>query len=420
MNDVIIIGGGPAGSVLGCYLSKAGIKNMIIEGANHPRPHVGESLVPVTTRVFREIDFLDVMEREGFIRKYGASWHAPAGKEASIVFKDFPQEGVNLDYSYHVDRKMFDLHLLKHAEKSGSKVYQGVRVKQVNFENGRAVGVRVSIGGEELDLRSKIVVDASGRNTMLGNQLKIKEKDPIFDQYAVHAWFKGINRGGGDHADFIHIYFLEVERGWVWQIPISNEVTSIGVVTDKKVFRESTGDLEEFFKTHIVSNPDLVTAMHTAERVSEFKTEGDYSYSLSKFVGDGFICIGDAARFVDPIFSSGVSVALFSAKFASEQICQALATGDTSAAALKPYEVRIRNGVSVWYEFIRLYYKLLPLFTYFIQSKEHRSEIQRLLQGDVYDREEVPVLDAMRDYIRTVEQSESHVFRARLSDIPID
>ena len=420
MTDVIIVGGGPAGSALGSYLSKAGISNIIIEGANHPRPHVGESLVPFTTRVFREIEFLEVMENIGFVRKYGASWHPPAGKEVSTIFKDFPQEGVNQDYSYHVDRSQFDLALLKHAEKLGSKVYQGVYANQVLFENGQAVGVRVKIAGQELDLHSKIVVDASGRNTLLGNQLKLKKKDPIFDQYAIHAWFEDFDRGEGPSEDYIHIYFLEVERGWVWRIPITDEITSIGVVTDKKVFRESAKNIEEFFYKQVNSHPDLAASMQSAVRINEFDTEGDYSYSLEKFVGDGYLCIGDAARFVDPIFSSGVSVAMYSAKYASEQIIATLETGDFSEAALKPYEERLRGGVSVWYEFIRLYYKLLPLFTHFIQQKEHREEVQRLLQGDVYDRDEVPVLDAMRNYIKAVEKSDSHILRSRLTDIPID
>ena len=360
------------------------------------------------------------MENEGFVKKYGASWHPPAGKEASVIFKEFPQDGIHQDYTYHVDRGIFDHLLLKHAEELGSQVYQGVRAKQVNFDGDRAVGVRVSLGDQEVDLRSKIVVDASGRSTLLGNQLKIKEKDLIFDQYAVHAWFRGVNRGEELSADFIHIYFLEVERGWVWQIPITDEITSMGVVTDKKVFRKSSGDHQEFFTKHIQSHPDLVVAMDSAERVNEYKTEGDYSYSLKRFVGDGYLCVGDAARFVDPIFSSGVSVALFSAKYAAEEIVNALEGGDFSAAVFKPYEDRIRGGVKVWYDFIRLYYKLLPLFTHFVQSKEHRLEIIRLLQGDVYDREEVPVLDAMRDYIHTVEKSDSHIFRGRLTDIPID
>jgi FADH2 O2-dependent halogenase len=194
----------------------------------------------------------------------------------------------------------------------------------------------------------------------------------------------------------------------------------VGVVADKKVIREFHSDPKTYFNTHVKDNPDLARAMQNAVRINEFKTEGDYSYSLSKFAGDGFVCIGDAARFVDPIFSSGVSVALYGAKYSSERILKAFEAGDFSEAMLKPFETRMRGGVGIWYEFIRLYYKLLPLFTHFIQSKHHRLEVLRLLQGEVYDRSQVPVLDAMREYIKVVEQSDDHLLRNSLTDIPID
>lgn len=211
MDEVIIIGGGPAGSTLGTYLGMHGIKSTILESANHPRPHVGESMVTSSTRVFQEIGFLPVLEREGFPHKFGASWHPPTGKEFAIEFAEFPQEGIHQDYTYHVDRSKFDLLLLKHAEQTGAKVCQGVHVKQVLFQDGKAAGVRAQIGSKTVDLRSKLVVDASGRNTLIGNQLKLKVKDPIFNQYAVHAWFSGVNRGHKKSAEFIHIYFLEID-----------------------------------------------------------------------------------------------------------------------------------------------------------------------------------------------------------------
>ncbi len=190
MSDVIIIGSGPAGATLGSYLSLAGIDNVILEQANHPRPHVGESLVTSTYIPFKEIGFLDTMEEMGFVRKYGAAWHAFSGKEFAIPFSAFPKHGIDRDYIYHVDRSKFDHLLTKHAEKLGSKVYQGVRVKQVLFDGSQAVGVRAQVAEAEFDLHAKIVVDCSGRHTLLGRQLTIKDNDPIFDQYAVHAWYK--------------------------------------------------------------------------------------------------------------------------------------------------------------------------------------------------------------------------------------
>ncbi|HZD11476.1 MAG TPA: NAD(P)/FAD-dependent oxidoreductase [Candidatus Binatia bacterium] len=426
MIDVIIVGGGPAGSAMGCYLSKMGISNVIFEGANHPRVHVGESMVTSSTRVFQELGFLETMEREGFVHKYGASWHPilggheawHTGQEASIEFAEFPQPGVNQDYTYHVDRSKFDLLLLKHAESLGSKVVQGATVTKVLFEGNKACGVRVRIADQEIDFHARMVVDASGRGTLLGRQLRLKKNDPIFDQYAVHAWFKNVSKAGPT-ADFIHIYFLPVERGWAWQIPITEEITSIGIVAEREVFRRAHTDVETYFLRYVESNADLAAAMSTASRINDFRVEGDYSYSMEKFVGDGFLMVGDAARFVDPIFSSGVSVALYSAKFASETIEKALGSNDVRAEALMPYETKLRKGVTIWYEFIRLYYKLLPLFTYFISSSKYRLQVLQLLQGEVFDRESVPVLDEMRAFIERVEKTDNHLFKSQLSAIEI-
>jgi FADH2 O2-dependent halogenase len=398
----------------------AGIKNLILEGHNQPRPHVGESLVLSTMRAFADIGFIDTMERAGFVKKYGAAWRDFGGKEQALHFSEFRQEGIDRDHTYHVDRGQFDLLLLKHAQSLGSDVHQGVQVKRVNFVDGRAVGVRAKFAGQEIDIPSRVVVDASGRQTLLGRQLNLKQNDPIFNQYAVHAWFENVERGEDPKtADYIHIYFLPVKRGWAWQIPITDRITSVGVVAEREVFQQFKSESERYFDTYVQSNKGLARAMAGAVRVNDFKTEGDYSYILEKFCGNGFLMVGDAARFVDPIFSSGVSVAMASARYGAETIRAALESGDLSEAAFKPYERTVRSGVDIWYEFIRLYYKLLPLFTLFIQS-EYRVEVLRLLQGEVFDRQEVRVLDVMRRYIAVVEQNERHVFRGQLSDIPIE
>ena len=420
MYDVIIIGGGPAGSTMGSYLSKAGIKNLILEGHNQPRPHVGESLVLSTMRVFGELGLLDTMDRAGFPKKYGASWRDFNGKEQALHFSEFRQEGIDRDHTYHVDRGKFDLLLLKHAQSLGSDVHQGVQVKKVNFQDDRAVGVRAKFAGQEIDIPAKIVVDASGRQTLLGRQLNLKQNDKIFNQYAVHGWFENVERGEDPKtADYIHIYFLPVKRGWAWQIPITDRITSVGVVAEREVFQQFKSESERYFNTYVQSNQGLARAMANAVRVNDFKTEGDYSYIMDKFCGNGFLMVGDAARFVDPIFSSGVSVAMHSARFGSQTIQAALESGDLSEEVFKPYERTLRGGVDIWYEFIRLYYKLLPLFTLFIQS-EYRVEVLRLLQGEVFNREDVRVLNVMRRYIEAVEKNEKHVFRGQLSDIPIE
>jgi FADH2 O2-dependent halogenase len=420
MIDVIIIGGGPAGSTLGCYLSKAGIQHLILEADIHPRPHVGESLVMSTVRTFDEIGFLGVMEDAGFVHKHGASWHEIGGREVSIKFSEFKQAGIQQQHTYHVERARFDMLMLKHAHDMGSEVIQGARVLKVLFDGEKSVGVRVKFADQELDLQARVIVDATGRDTLLGRQLKLKKNDPVFNQYAVHAWFENVDRGRKETEEYIHIYFLPVDRGWAWQIPRTKNSTSIGVVTEREVFKRFNGDKSAFFNHHVKSNQALADALKNANRTNEFMAEGDYSYSMDRLAGDHWVMIGDAARFVDPIFSSGISVAAHSAKLAAEAIKSGFESGDLSADAFRSYEEKIRSGVDIWYEFILLYYKLLPLFTKFIQSEEHRLGILRLLQGEVFDRHEVPVLKKMRKYIETVERTENHIFKDQLSDIPLD
>lgn len=412
-HNVIIIGGGPAGATTGCYLSKAGIPNTIIESSNHPRPHVGESMVTATTKVFKEIGFLESMERAGFVRKHGASWHPPRGKgNVRVSFSEIKQDGVDQDYTYHVDRSKFDLMLLKHAERCGSKVVQGVHAKRVLFDNDFACGVRTSFGGNEVDLPASLIIDASGRQTLLGSQLRIKRNDPQFNQYAVHAWFKNVDRGNSPND--IHVYFLPISRGWIWQIPITSEITSVGVVAEKEAFKSVNKNPKAWFEEQCKSSPEIARAMKNAQPETEFKAEADYSYQMESFVGNGWLLVGDAARFVDPIFSSGVSVAMHSGKFASEQIVRGIACREWSRDQLMPYQERLKKGTAIWYEFIKLYYKLLPLFTLFITDDQHRHQIIQLLQGEVYDRDEVPVLQKMREFIDTVERTEGHLLQRHL------
>jgi len=312
-----------------------------------------------------------------------------------------------------VDRARFDQLLLEHAEQQGSRVLQGVHVERVEFgPDGSACGVTVQQNGRQRALRCKLVVDASGRNTVLGAQLKLKRRDPQFHQFAVHNWFEGVGRGPAETADFIHIHVLPAQRGWAWQIPISATTTSVGVVTDKSAFVKAGEPVEEFFKRQVATNSVLAQSMASARPIQDYYREGNYSYVLDRFAGDGWLAVGDAARFVDPVFSSGLSVALESARQAAGVIVGALQSGDVRAGQFAEYEARLRKGVDIWREFILLYYRLPPLFLNLITLSETRYQLLRLLQGQVYDRESVPVLEQMRRDVEAVERDPSHPWYA--------
>jgi 1H-pyrrole-2-carbonyl-[peptidyl-carrier protein] chlorinase len=428
--EVIVIGGGPAGSAMGAYLAKAGVKCIVFEKEKFPRPHVGESLVPASTRVFREIGFLEKMDKAAFPKKYGAAWTTHGnqefhhdfkeliGTDVDIRFDEREQDHVYQNYTYHVDRGLFDQMLLDNAKELGATVYQEADVFGVEFISRERVEVKVRFNkNEERTFAAKIIVDASGRFTFMGNKLKLKVKDPIFNQCAVHTWFKGFNREVFKDPGFIYIHFIPVSNTWLWQIPINEDVTSFGVVTQKQNFPNTAEKREAFFWECVATRPKLEEELRKAEQVRPFTVEADYSYAMTELVKDNLVLIGDAARFVDPIFSSGVSVALNSARFASADIINALKTKDYSVVSFENYNKTIRAGVNNWYNFIRMYYRLNVLFTYFVSKPKYRLDTIKFLQGDVYDDARPKLLDEMEKIISEVERNPKHVLHSYLGNL---
>ena len=296
-------------------------------------------------------------------------------------------------------------------------VLESARVEGVEFDaNGAATGVRVSKNGQERLLRCRLVADASGRNTVIGSQLRLKRQDALFDQFAVHNWFEGVARGPADTADYIHIHILSLPRAWVWLIPINDQVTSVGIVTKGADFTRGQESAEQFFARHIASHPLLAQKMARARPLHEFTREGNYSYAMERLAGNGWLLVGDAARFVDPVFSSGVSVAMESAKRAADVIIPALARNNVKAESFAGYEQALRAGLDIWREFILLYYQLPPLFFDLIARPDARGQLTRLLQGDVYDRSSAPILQQMRDTIKAVAANPQHPWHGQLSE----
>lgn len=439
--DVGIIGGGPAGASMAAYLAKAGVKCVVFESELFPRPHVGESLVPSSTRVFRDLDFLPTMEEAKFPHKFGAGWTAAANTPVynhdweglgemhahvdgpNLRFEERDQPGVNQSYTYHVDRGKFDTLLLQHAHQLGAEVYEGVRVSRVDV-NGGPPTIRYNVGGHETGTTCKIVVDASGRRTLLGNQFKYRIRDKVFDQFAIHTWFDNYDRITWNRQplmkDYIFIHFLPISNSWVWQIPITDKITSIGVVTQRQNFAKSRELREEFFWEAIGSRPELLERLRAADQIRPFREEGDYSYAMQQIVGDRWLMVGDAGRFVDPIFSTGVSIALNSSRFAHRDIIGALETGNFTKGAYETYETTIRRGTKNWYDFIQVYYRLNVLFTYFITDERYRLDVLKLLQGDVYDADEPEVLTKMRKMVAMVEETPAHPWHKLLNDLTHD
>lgn len=432
--DVAIIGGGPAGSAAATFLSREGLKCVVLEREKFPRPHVGESLVPATTPVLKELGVLEKVKQGGFVKKYGAAWtSAQSSSDLDVAHEGWSPEyraevttqeqlkpGADLTYTFHVDRARFDDLLLRHAEETGAEVREEVNVTKVDFSKQPWVEVQCRNGQGEERLRARMVVDASGRRTCIGNQLRLKSTDTNFDQYAIHTWFEGFDRGNDTRSDFVFIHFLPLTNSWVWQIPISETITSFGVVTQKGNLPRGREEREDFFWEALKTRPEIYRELEKAKMLRPLQIEGDYSYSMKQIKGDRFVMIGDAARFVDPIFSSGVSIALSSAKFAAKDIVDAWEADDFSEARFDRFETTMRRGCENWYEFIQLYYRLNVLFTYFVNKPKYRIDLLRLLAGDVWGEEKPEVLNRMRQVVEKVEQDENHIWHNMLGTLTAD
>ncbi|MDG2122286.1 MAG: NAD(P)/FAD-dependent oxidoreductase [Verrucomicrobiales bacterium] len=415
---VAIIGGGPAGSTLATYLGSAGIDHVLIERETFPRHHIGESLIATTTAIFAELGILDQMDAAGFVRKHGAVWTPNSGKGAHALKLSPPPE-FGRDYTYQVERAQFDKLLLDNAVSNGTRLIQPAKVTGVlQDDTDRVTGLTVrQEDGSITQINARFVADASGQATVLGSKFGLRQNDTQFNQVALYAYFENVDRGPEEQQDYIHIYFLKAARAWVWQIPISDTLTSVGVVSRHEDFKQARADgasAEQYFQDCVDSNPAIAQRLSNARRTEDFRTVSNYSFRMSQIAGPGFVLVGDAARFVDPIFSSGVGIAMTGAKFAFTAIQNAIADEAFETEAFATYESTIRKGTEIWYEFITIYYKLQNLFTHYVQKPEYRQHIIDLLQGSVYDDRAIDVLRSMREDIETIENNPDHLLHKAL------
>jgi flavin-dependent dehydrogenase len=385
--DVIVMGGGPAGSSVAGILAREGRKVILFEKEIFPRHHIGESLMTDTYWTFRRLGLLEKLKESPFVRKYSVQFANAAGKE-SRPFYFFEAVHHESAVTWQVTRAQFDHLLINHAADQGVTVHQGVLVKQVLFEGDRAVGVEVQMqDGTREKFFAKVVVDATGQSAMLSNKFRWRVRDPKLKKAVLYSYFKGAHREPDLNGGATLVLRTEAgSGGWFWYIPLENDITSVGIVADPEYLLKGRGqDLARIFQEEIEKCGPVHKRVAEGERVDKIYSILDYSYRSKHNAGNGFIIIGDAYGFLDPIYSSGVLLALKMAELAADAIHDAFNHDDFSAARLGQYQAKLDRGIESMRKLVYAFYNDSFSFSGFLRKyPEERVHIINLLIGDVF------------------------------------
>jgi flavin-dependent dehydrogenase len=340
--DVAVIGGGPGGSSAATALARRGKKVLLLERERFPRFHIGESQLPWSDEVFRALGVREAIAAAGFVKKWGASFRRPDGETEQ--YADFEAAAETpTPQTFQVLRERFDEILLRHSERCGVAVRERHRFLDAAFD-AEAVTLRYAdADGVERTARVGVVVDASGRAGVLANRFGRHEYDPLLRNVAVHAQYVDVPRAEGRRAGDIRM-FTRPDMGWLWFIPLSDTVMSVGAVIPKDVHRrEAKATAEASLDHYLAATPPAASLLERAQRVSPARFDADYSYLATRMAGDRWVAVGDAAAFLDPIFSTGVLLAMQGGLEAAEAIDAGLRTGELSERAFAGYERIVRK-----------------------------------------------------------------------------
>lgn len=411
--DVIVIGGGPAGSTASTLIAQQGYKVALFERDHFPRFHIGESLIPQTYHTLKRLNMLPKMKGSHFIKKYSVQFVTEYGKLSEpFYFED--HRPVEASQTWQVRRSEFDHMMLTNAKEHGVQVFEGARMTQVVCEGTRVVGVKVQKEGETQpsEVRAKVVVDASGQQSMLMDRLGLRDWDVVLRKSALWTYWKGAYRDQGKDEGATIVLQTQGKKGWFWYIPLHDDIVSVGVVADHDyLFKDrGTTDFETIYNQEVERCVGVQPRIAKATRCDIFRAQKEYSYRSRQAAGDGWCLIGDAFGFLDPLYSSGVLLALTSGNMAADAICAALAKGDTSEQQLRTWEKGFVDGMERMRKLVCVFYDGFS-FGRFVRRHPHLKDlVTDVLIGDLFkdDIDQLwPLIDEMQAEKKAMEAANS-------------
>jgi flavin-dependent dehydrogenase len=383
--DVIVIGGGPAGSTVSTLIAQRGYRVELFERERFPRFHIGESLIPETYWVLKRLNMLPKMQRSHFVKKYSVQFVNASGK-LSAPFYFWDNKPHECSQTWQVARSEFDQMMLTNAREHGVEAHEGVRVLDVLFEGDRAVGVTVrDASGRDREVRATVVVDASGQTALLQNRFKLRLWDPVLNKGAIWTYWEGAYRDAGRDEGATLVMQTADKQGWFWYIPLHNDIVSVGVVAPfEHLFSKTRISHQHTYEAEVDRSPAVKQRVASGRRVTGYFATKDYSYRSKEVAGHGWVLVGDAFGFLDPLYSSGVLLALQSGQMAAEAIVEGLERGDTSAAQLGKWGTVFNQGIDRMRRLVCEYYAGFSFGEFVRRYPELRGTITDLLIGDLF------------------------------------